>query len=438
MHAKHVLFLVLLTLTHFGQGQEPTRTIGSLETALVLAFEYNPDIEVYEKNMKKAEADWKAARSYRMLNISSTISGQDNRTLPTTLVPGEIFGQPGQVVETQFGQRYAFNAGISISKSLFDWQSRMQAKMAESDLNYQSARNEVFRQQLTQQVAYYYYGILIAEEALRLHTEDVELTLRIRNLSKLRQKQGLIDQATDNQSHILANNAQANRIQTERLLNEYRMMLRFTLGIPQEEPLQLSEQLRPEAFQEVVGELGENKELELSRSQLELSEWGVKMQKAADLPKLTLYSYIGQQQFRDDFGLSFESDQWFGNTYIGLSLNVPIFSGFRNRNQVKSATLEREISEQQLESHSMENQYADRILLYNYTQSQASTAIALDTYELYRENAELSLQKYDQGLIGLDQYLSVLEDQIRAENQYLNALTTLSNYYATIRSRNPS
>lgn len=438
MNTKHLLFLVLSALYLAGWAQPTHRNIGSLEAALAMAFEYNPDLEVYEKNMKKAEADWKAARSYRMLNVSGTITGQDNLTLPTTLVPGEIFGQPGQVVETQFGQRYAFNAGINISKSLFDWQSRMQAKMAESDLNYQSARNEVFRQQLTQQVAYYYYGILIAEEALRLHNEDVELTRQVRKLSELRQKQGLIDKATDNQSRILANNAQNNRIQTERLLNEYRMMLRFTLGIPVEETLQFSEQLGPEAFQEVVDTLGENKELELSRTQLELSEWGVKMQKAVDLPKLSLYSYLGQQQFRDDFGLSFDSGAWFGNTHVGLSLNIPIFSGFRNRNQVKSAALERDISEQQLESSIIENQYADRILLYNYVQSQASAAIARDTYELYRENAELSLQKYDQGLIGLDQYLIALEDQINAENQYLNALSALSNYYATIRSRNPS
>ena len=105
-------------------------TISSIEEAIELALKRNFDFQNYTINQQKASLEYKQAKRHRLPTISGTFNGQRNIDLATTPLPGEIFGQPGEVVDAQFGQEYTYNAGINISKQFFDRNAHWQKKIA--------------------------------------------------------------------------------------------------------------------------------------------------------------------------------------------------------------------------------------------------------------------------------------------------------------------
>jgi outer membrane protein TolC len=55
--------------------------------------------------------------------LSGVVSGNDYLKIPTSLLPGEIFGQPaGTYIPVQFGTKFNANAGLQLQQLLFDGQ----------------------------------------------------------------------------------------------------------------------------------------------------------------------------------------------------------------------------------------------------------------------------------------------------------------------------
>ena len=77
----------------------------------------------------------------------------------------------------------------------------------------------------------------------------------------------------------------------------------------------------------------------------------------------------------------------------------------------------------------------DQQLIADYNISLEYAIFNLETYQLSDENQAMSYQKYEEGLISLDNYLRVFEDYIKAENAYLNSMSKVYTYYSQILPR---
>lgn len=176
-------------------------------------------------------------------------------------------------------------------------------------------------------------------------------------------------------------------------------------------------------------------EITLSSINEQQADLQVSLQKSLFVPKLSLSSYYGTQQFREDFGLSFDNDAWNNFSYIGLNISVPIFTGFKHKNQYKASKVGQKIAQNELEKTRLSASINDELLVNEYNRSRQNARAARETFGLYEENRKLTYQKYTQGLLSLDHYLSVFEDYIEAENTFLNALSNTYGYYSQIISR---
>ena len=183
-------------------------------------------------------------------------------------------------------------------------------------------------------------------------------------------------------------------------------------------------------------ELAKDGNITILEYQLEQSRLKIKDEKSAYYPKLIFNAYFGQQQFQDDFTLSFDGEAWRDYSYLGMNLSVPIFTGNANRSRTKISKIEYAIAQKNLESEIQQSTLRDDLLLKEYELSLYTSTSTYDSFMLYSNNLELAFQKYQQGIIPLDSYFQVFEDYIRAENNYLNALSNVYTYYSTILSRN--
>lgn len=411
--------------------------ITSLRDAWGIAFDHNPDYENYQLNQQKAEMDFKASRSYRFPTVTAGFDGQRNLALATTPIPGEIFGEPeGTTINAQFGQEYNYNAGISISKSIVDRQKVLQSKLSKLNVKHAEAQLEAYRQLLKQQVNLHYYAAMIAKRAMVISQKDMEVADSIVLLSGQKFEEGVIDAITVNQAKINVNFVKQAMINNQLLFDQNISELKKLFGMHPADSLILLEELAyefPDHYR--VEDLPVDPEIALSSISEQQADLQVSLQKSLFVPKLSLSSYYGTQQFREDFGLSFDNDAWNNFSYIGLNISVPIFTGFKNKNQYKSSKVAQKIAQNELEKTRLSASINDKLLVNEYNRSRQNARAALETFGLYEENRRLTYQKYTEGLLSLDHYLSVFEDYMEAENTFLNALSNTYGYYSQIISR---
>ncbi|MEL6823811.1 MAG: TolC family protein, partial [Calditrichota bacterium] len=183
-------------------------------------------------------------------------------------------------------------------------------------------------------------------------------------------------------------------------------------------------------------EVAPDKSLQLTSLQLKQADFRVKEQRSKWFPQITMNTYLGTQQYRDDFGMSFDTENWARVSNMTLTLSIPIFNKFTTKNQYQSAIVDRNRFRHTLKQEERESQLADQLLLKEYTYSKAAANAAKANFRLSKENTDLQMQKFEQGIISLETYLDSFDDYLKAEVAYLNLLVDTYSYLSRILSRN--
>ena len=416
-----------------GPGQ---LTLHSVDDACAVAVKNNPTKHLYDLNVQKANIDYKTAKSFLYPSVTASATGQDNLKIAVTPVPGEIVNQPGKTLFLKFGKQYVYNGGITIARSIFNWQAMAQARVAENNISLNQAEADAYVQVLKQQTAQYYYTALVAKASVALSLKDIAAADTIVKITQQRLAEGLTDATAVNGALINYNQVLANKLQSQQLLDESLQSLHVLLGMPTNDSLVLTQQLGLQAFEDVATlNLGIDKNLQVYPHQLKAAELNTKVQKMAYAPQIGVSSYLGKQQFRDDFGLGFGSGAWSNYQYIGLSVSVPIFTGFATQNKIRSAEISKSIAEEQYRAAKQQASASDSIVLLRLASYKAVCKASADNFGLYYNNCELAKQKFDEGLVSADVYLKGFQDYLVAENTHLNNLAALFSNYAVILSR---
>lgn len=419
-----------------GHGQQQIIILESVHDAWTYALNHNMDMANLDLQTEKMSREVKASQSSWRPTISSTISGQRNLKLATTILPGEIFGQPGTTIETQFGQKYNYNAGITISKQ-YGWGTALDVASAREDLKTADLQHDVMTQDLKGQVAINYYNLIVSRQALEINQYEMTLADSMVALAEHRRAQGVINDEQYNQARINKNRINQAMASNQLLYDQFQSELYLLLGLSGADLLQLPDTLSVDDMVLLNTDLEKDLSLALAEQQVNTSEIGVKLRKSAYYPTVSVLSYFGLQQFRDDFGVSFGNDAWKDYRYVTLSLNIPIYSGRYNNNKLASARKDHEMAQLQLTDQERQSELMDQLLIDRFQSAQQMVAAASENFQLYHENLGFSADKFEQGLISLDAYLLDFEDYLGAESTFLNTLSSYYNYYSLIISRQP-
>lgn len=424
----------MLTTTISNAQMSNEYVLSSVENAISKALETNPTLEVYQLQQDIAQKNYKIAKAYKLPTLTGTANGQRNVSLATTPLPGEIFGQPGETINAQFGQKYQYNAGININNNVFDWQLHLNKKIAKANVDLADLDTQAFQQKLVEQTSLYYYSALVTQEAIHINEQDLKIADSILQLTTDKFHQGLLDKIALNNSKINVNKIKQTKVSNTQQLNLYLKELHVLLGLKDNQTIVLEESLKSTPKQLLsTGTLNTDADVSMFELQKDQSELNLKYQKASLYPKLSMYSYIGKQYFSNDFG--FANSVWNDYRYVGLNVSVPIFSGFTNKNKIKKAKIEFDIATQNYENELTKSKLDDEVLIENYLSGFKSLEVSMETYQLRKENSELVYQKYTEGLIRLEEYLVAFEEYLNAQNNYLNTLSNTYSYHATILSR---
>lgn len=418
------------------QEKQQILTVRSLEEMIVLAGERNPDLESYQINQEVSKKNLRIAQGRHLPVLGATFIGQQNLDLATTPVPGEIFGQPGTVVEAQFGQEFNYNAGLSVNATLLDWGKHLQTRSARLNNELAGLKLEEFRVLLNQQVCLYYYSALVAKKAIELGERDKILADSLAMLADAKYRAGHVDRMSRNQAHIQLKSVSQNLLNSQTLYEQSLEELKILLGFELMEELILVEELGY-ALPPVIAEnrLEPSQQIAMAEVRSLQAKTGVKSSLSAYVPQLGVNAYFGKQQFRDEWGLDFDDGAWTDYSFAGLTLNVPLFGGLVNHQQLQKSKLEMKLAEQDLRQTQSGMAIRDQQLINDYHRSLETTRLTRETMALHEENRSLSMEQFENGIISMDQQLRVSEDYLKSEIGFLNALLSTYQYYSQIQYR---
>ncbi len=432
--------VVLTILTLFTPGSSNSQTVfHSLPEAWDAALKNNPTQHIYRMKTGQLTAEYRADQSFLYPQVAANFSGQDNLKLSVTPVPGELIGQPGKTLYLTFGKHYIYNAGVAATENLFNWQFVCIVNEARDVINLNNVEHQAYEQNLKTSTAQYYFSGLIAASSIRIANRDLQLADSILTTVKNRYSQGLVDLSAVHSAEINVNNVQENILQSTQLLNLSIQNLKNLTGSTAPQTLTLDEHLAADSISTDTSTTltpGPDKNLNVYAVNAHFANLQAKFQKAAFYPTLSLSGFLGSQQFRDNFGLTFGDQSWNDYRYLQLNLNVPLFTGFYTRNKYRSAQINAQINAQQYHDAVEQSKISDSLLITTYDNDRLLVAASGRNLLLYRDNVDLSRHKFEEGLISIDTFQKTFEDYLRAENTHLNNLSSMFSALASIISRN--
>jgi len=345
-----------------------TPVIISLEQALEIALSENVSVKVADMEIRRTEYAKKG--SYAALFPQIDASGAYQRTIKKQVMymdfdMGSLGGAMGGGTEggdvelpgageespmpevsmadgLEVGRWNTWSAGISAAMPLVNAQLWKSIKVSGLDVELAVEKARSSRLDMVTQVKNAYYGTLLAKEAFDVYRQVYDNA--VKNLEET-QKRYDAQKASEMElirAKTTVANAVPNVYNAESSVILSLWQLKAVLGVDLDMNIDIDGKLADYAQQMFYdihqydnAGLENNTTMKQLAIQAEMLAENIKLQKYAYIPSLALAFNYSMNAMTNDF--NFSEYRWTPYSYIGLSLNIPIFSGGKRYHQVKQA-----------------------------------------------------------------------------------------------------
>lgn len=427
MNRKIKPLVLLFLVSIFSWGQE-IKTI-SLKDAVDYALENKAEAKIAKLKIENSEYLIQEARAGALPHINAHGGLTYNPILQETAIPASSFpgfeqnDQPFLIL--QMGQKWTSVAGVTLDQALFDQTVFTGLKAAKTTREFYQINAQLTEEQVIERVATAYYNVFVQKEQLSTIDSSYLNVEKTRAIIKSLFDNGLAREIDLDRVDVQLNNLKSSR---QQLINGVALQenaLKFYMGMPIEQPIQLNEEdfeVEQLLLDETIGVEGRT-EFKLLQKQDELLHLQKEAFKAAYYPRLSLqasYNYLGQgDRFPIGSGLD-KGVYWSDFSAIGLNLVVPIFNGF----QIKAKVSQADIQIRELEQD-IANTRLGLNLEYQNAKSQIENSYI--SIENQQRNVDLAQKVVNNTQNNYRLGLATLTDLLEAENALVDARNNYSN-----------
>jgi outer membrane protein TolC len=403
----------------------------SLKEAREFAVKNSYDVKNSQFDLEIARKKVKENLAYGFPQIDATLEYNYYLALPTSLIPGEFFGQPGEYLEVQFGTKNNITAGVTLNQLIFDGRYFIGLQYAKISEQLSRESLEKSTEDVIETVSQTYYNILVGEEALRVLDSNLAVLQKTRYETGELLKEGFAE-LTDYDQLTLTVTGIQNSINSVKRQNEigYKL-LNYQMGIDLDQQVALTESLdeiiEQAAIEAVLEErfiLENNINYRLINSQEKMKVLGLKNERAAYYPSLKGFLFLQENAQRDNFTFFDMNEPWYLTSIAGLSMQVPIFSSGMRKHRVSQARLDLE------KIRNTKLQVSEGLKL-TVNQARLDFRTALENFMREKQNVQLSKNIYERTLVKYNEGLANSLELTQQHNQFFDAER---NYFQTALS----
>jgi outer membrane protein TolC len=404
----------------------------SLKQAVDYAITHQVQVKNSQIDLQNASAKINEIKAMGLPQVNGSLALTNNIVLQRAFIPAKIFNPAaadGELIAAKFGVDNSGYANVGLSQLVFDgsYLLGLKASTVYKDLAVKSVTQS--KQQVAENVAKAYYGILVNEKRQGLLALNVARLDTLLKETRELNKQGFVEKIDVQRLDVQANNLRTELENVNRLQELSYSLLKFQMGFPMEEPIRLSESLEKVELAtfntNAPGDFNYANRIEYSilQTQENLAELDLKSIKAGYLPRLVLNANYGYNAGANAFS-DLMTKQWFDNAAVTVALQIPIFDGFSKKYKaVQSANnLQKVRQSYSLLKSSIDLQRSQAsITMKNALESMKEQKANLD---LANEISRVTRVKYQQG-VGSN--LEVLNAESSIKESQANYFTALYN-----------
>ena len=372
----------------------------------------------------------KLSEAYTALfpQIKGVLDVRDNFVLPTSVIPSSAFGGPADTYRAvQFGQKYNGTAALDATWTLYDPVFYPSLKAQRMNSSVVENNKKIQENTIVLNVNRAYYSALLSKERIALAASNLIKNKKIfedtRSLFENQQAQDL--ELT--RARINYENQQPELKRAIQLYEQSLFMLKFQMGLPVDSVLLLSDTLLLRNLTASIQESSsgnegpsirpEYKTLKFQQAQEQIN---VRKSKLAYLPTVSLYGYAGAQAFRPKFDLF--SSTWYGVSYMGLKVAVPIFDGTLKHIQTQETKITLQKKENEIKAFEKQFSYEVQNARINIANSLSNIEIRKNTIQSAETLLSTTQARYNEGLVAYRDVIDSKNTVLDAQVGYFNAL----------------
>ena len=422
MKKKFILILfVFIIIDAHGQEVKPLELIDCLTRAL----QNDVEMQTARFNLQKSEFSIKESRSYGLPQLNASGKIEDFFEIPVLIVPGDIFGSPGEKVPIEFGTKYNCEVGATATQILYNQTYFVSLKLAKTMHDFQVLNFEQTKNDVIYNLSKLYYVICITRNQREIVKGNLQRLEKLYSLTKELYENDLIRKVDLDQVDVQKTNLETNYDNLQLLYKNQLDILKYHIGLGQSESIQLDDSIlyKDESLLQTESDVENRTEFKLMEKHQEIARTQIKLAKSTFYPTLTGYAnYTYQAQSDETDFFQSGSDKWFKIGLVGVSLNYNIFSGFERRTKIQKAKIELEIVELQKDE-------SKKILTTEYMNAQRNYSNSLLNINRQKKNMDQAKQvfqvqrdQYRESIISMQELLLAESELSKAEIAYLNAL----------------
>ena len=407
----------------------------TLEQALEIALSENVSVKVADMEIKRTEYAKKgsyaslfpqidASGSYQrtikkqvmymdfdMSSLGGLGGGEGTGEIPGEGTPGE--GTPGEGTEggitipdtgadagasdngggLEVGRWNTWSAGVSASMPLVNAQLWKSLKLSGLDVELAVEKARSSRLDMVTQVKNSYYSILLAKEAFEVYKQVYENAVQNLEDTQMKYNAQKASQVELLSAKTSVANAIPNVYNAESSVILALWQFKAVLGVDLDMNVDVAGSLADYA-EHMFYDIHQHDSISLDRNstmkqlaiQAEMLAETIKLQKYANLPSLAVAFNFSINAMTNDF--NFKEYRWTPYSFVGLSLNIPIFAGGQRYNQIRQA-------KNQYEQVNLQTIDAERQLKIAIRQNLATMETNMKSYYAANEAVATAQKAYD-------------------------------------------
>ncbi len=426
---KLMLYLMILSAS---MGTVYAQTLTRHEFTIQQAVEYARRNNVQVKNallsvqiQKQTNREITAGA---LPNLSGSFGITDYIDIPTSLLPGEVFGQPaGTFIPVKFGTKYNSTAALQVQQTLFDGQVFVGLQARQTSIDAQTKNVEVTEELIKTNIYKIYYQLVVSKTQIDILDANISRLQKLDHDTKEIYKNGFAEKLDVDKVSVQVTNLQTEKTKALNSISVGYLSLKTLMGMPVKDTLVLldkisEDQIKADIVNDTSYDYNSRKDFEYLTLVKRLNEYNIKRYKLSYLPTLSLNGVYNKNAQRNTFDIFASGGAWFTTSYIGVNLNVPIFSGFAKDARVQRSKLELRQTENQIDNMKISIDSEVEQARLNFRSAQTTMGFQKENMKLAESVYDQTKKKYEAGTGSNTEITAAQTDLVTAQNNYISAL----------------
>ena len=433
---KTVLFICLSLISLTLKSQNAFTLESTIEYALEnnrLSKNATSDIEI--ANAKK----WETIAT-GLPQINAFIDYNNNLKQPISLVPAEFFGgNPGEFAELSFGTKQTIDGSVTLTQLLFDgsYMIGLASIKLYMDIAYKA---KIKTDQEVKKATISAYGnALVSQERVEILKKNLEnVKNNLDEINKIYQN-GLTELENVEQLTISYKSLKNSLDYAVKIKKTTLNLLKLIIGYDIDKEIILLDNLygltlKSSSLEKTIEsfEIEKNIDYQLSLNNNKSQQTLLRLEQSKALPTLRAFIKGGYDGNNESFKFFKPNQKWFGYSFVGVSMSVPIFSSLRKSAKTQQAKIE-------FEKSLIDLSESKKRILIELDNANSEYEYALNSYNNAIENLKLAEKierknqiKFLEGLVsGLElrqaqiQLYSIQNELLQSMIEVINKKTAL-------------